>query len=80
MRQISVVLPNTVTVPQNLHNCLSKDTNYYRINKLHVSDLLNIEFIEAFVKKGKSIIDFLYLVKVYLRLYIYIYIYVYMYC
>ncbi|XP_018362824.1 PREDICTED: ribonuclease P protein subunit p40-like [Trachymyrmex cornetzi] len=50
---ISVVLPNTVTVPQNLHNCLSKDTNYYRINKLHVSDLLNIEFIEAFVKKGE---------------------------
>ncbi|XP_011056209.1 PREDICTED: ribonuclease P protein subunit p40-like isoform X2 [Acromyrmex echinatior] len=50
---ISVVLPNTVTVPQNLHNCLSKDTDYYRINKLHVSDLLNIEFIEAFVKKGE---------------------------
>ncbi|KAG5314887.1 RPP40 protein, partial [Pseudoatta argentina] len=49
---ISMVLPDTVTVPQNLHNCLSKDTDYYRINKLHVNDLLNIEFIEAFVKKG----------------------------
>ncbi|KAG5330519.1 RPP40 protein, partial [Acromyrmex charruanus] len=49
---ISMVLPDTVTVPQNLHNCLSKDTDYYRINKLHVNDLLNIEFIEAFVKKA----------------------------
>ncbi|XP_071633373.1 ribonuclease P protein subunit p40 [Temnothorax longispinosus] len=50
---ISVVLPDTVTIPQSLHNCLSEDTDYYRINKLRVSDLLNIEFIEAFVKKGE---------------------------
>ncbi|XP_018399695.1 PREDICTED: ribonuclease P protein subunit p40-like [Cyphomyrmex costatus] len=48
---ISMVLPDTVTVPQNLHNCLSEDTDYYRVNKLCVSDLLNTEFIEAFVKK-----------------------------
>ncbi|KYN07984.1 Ribonuclease P protein subunit p40 [Cyphomyrmex costatus] len=50
---ISMVLPDTVTVPQNLHNCLSEDTDYYRVNKLCVSDLLNTEFIEAFVKKGE---------------------------
>jgi len=56
--QISVVLPDTV-VPQNLYNCLLEDTDYYRINKLRVSDLLNMEFIEAFVKKGKFIIDLL---------------------
>ncbi|XP_012540273.1 ribonuclease P protein subunit p40 isoform X2 [Monomorium pharaonis] len=48
---ISIVLPDTVTIPQSLHNCLSKDTDYYRINNLCISDLLNIEFIEAFVKK-----------------------------
>lgn len=53
MCQVSVVLPDTVTVPQSLHNCLSEDTDYYRINKLRVSDLLHVEFIEAFVKKGK---------------------------
>jgi len=57
--QISVVLPDTV-VPQNLYNCLLEDTDYYRINKLRVSDLLNMEFIEAFVKKGKFI-DSLYI-------------------
>jgi len=50
---VSIVLPDTVTIPQNLRNCLLEDTDYYRINKLRVSDLLNIEFIEAFVKKGK---------------------------
>ncbi|XP_025993576.1 ribonuclease P protein subunit p40 [Solenopsis invicta] len=50
---ISMVLPDTVTVPQSLHDCLSEDTDYYRINNLCVSDLLNIEFIEAFVKKGE---------------------------
>ncbi|KAL6267111.1 hypothetical protein P5V15_000190 [Pogonomyrmex californicus] len=50
---ISIVLPDTVTVPQSLYNCLSEDTDYYRINELCVSDLLNIEFIEAFVKKGE---------------------------
>jgi len=58
--QISVVLPDTV-VPQNLYNCLLEDTDYYRINKLRVSDLLNMEFIEAFVKKGKFIIDSFYI-------------------
>ncbi|XP_070517172.1 ribonuclease P protein subunit p40 isoform X2 [Cardiocondyla obscurior] len=50
---ISVVLPDTNTISQDLLNCLSEDTDYYRINELHVSDLLNIEFIEAFVKKGE---------------------------
>ncbi|XP_072753537.1 ribonuclease P protein subunit p40 [Anoplolepis gracilipes] len=50
---ISVVLPDTVTVPDTLRNCLSEDTDYYRIKELRVCDLLNAEFIEAFVKKGE---------------------------
>lgn len=61
MCQISVVLPDTLTIPPSLHNCLSEDTDYYRINNLRVSDLLSVEFIEAFVKKGKFIINFLYI-------------------
>lgn len=50
---ISVVLPDTVTVPDTLRNCLLEDTDYYRINALRVCDLLSTEFIEAFVKKGE---------------------------
>ncbi|KAM0731745.1 Ribonuclease P protein subunit p40 [Formica fusca] len=50
---ISVVLPDTVTVPDTLRNCLSEDTDYYRINALRACDLLNAEFIEAFIKKGE---------------------------
>lgn len=47
-----MVLPDTVTIPDSLRNCLSEDTDYYLINKLRACDLLNNEFIEAFVKKG----------------------------
>ncbi|XP_011705851.1 PREDICTED: ribonuclease P protein subunit p40-like isoform X2 [Wasmannia auropunctata] len=50
---ISMVFPDTITIPLSLHNCLSEDTDYYQINGLRVSDLLRIEFIEAFVKKGE---------------------------
>lgn len=50
---ISMVFPDTITIPSSLHNCLSEDTDYYQINGLRVSDLLRIEFIEAFVKKGE---------------------------
>ncbi|XP_067207149.1 ribonuclease P protein subunit p40-like isoform X2 [Linepithema humile] len=50
---ISVVLPDTVTVPTRLQNCLLIDTNYYQVNGLRACDLLYREFIEAFVKKGE---------------------------
>ncbi|XP_050446079.1 ribonuclease P protein subunit p40-like isoform X1 [Cataglyphis hispanica] len=50
---ISIVLPDTVTVPSTLWDCLSEDTDYYRINALCAYDLLNAEFIEAFIKKGE---------------------------
>lgn len=51
-----MVLPDTVTVPDTLRDCLSEDTDYYRINALCACDLLNAEFIEAFVKKGKHML------------------------
>lgn len=50
---VSVILPDTVAVPHTLRNCLSEDTDYYRINALRVCDLINVEFIEAFVKRGE---------------------------
>lgn len=58
-----MVLPDTITVPDSLRNCLSEDTEYYRINALRVCDLLNREFIEAFVKKG-NVHSYFYLVNI----------------
>lgn len=59
MYQISVVLPNTFTIPESLLDPLSEDSDYYRIDALRASDLVNREFIEAFVKKGKLLITFI---------------------
>ncbi|XP_054014097.1 ribonuclease P protein subunit p40-like isoform X1 [Hylaeus anthracinus] len=50
---ISLVLPDTVRIPDELQTCISEDTDYYRINEVNVFDLINKEFIEAFVKKGE---------------------------
>ncbi|XP_014467541.1 PREDICTED: ribonuclease P protein subunit p40-like [Dinoponera quadriceps] len=50
---VSVVLPNILAVPDSLLNSLSEDTDYYRVNALRACDLVNREFIEAFVKKGQ---------------------------
>ncbi|XP_029053558.2 ribonuclease P protein subunit p40-like [Osmia bicornis bicornis] len=50
---VSLVLPDTIRIPDKLRTCLSEDTDYYRINGLNVYELINKEFIEAFVKKGE---------------------------
>lgn len=55
MCQISLVLPNTLKTPDELRTCISEDSDYYRINAVNVFDLINKEFIEAFVKKGKEV-------------------------
>ncbi|KZC05069.1 Ribonuclease P protein subunit p40 [Dufourea novaeangliae] len=50
---VSLVLPDTVRNPDKLQTCVSEDSDYYRINEVNVHDLVNKEFIEAFVKKGE---------------------------
>ncbi|XP_078038706.1 uncharacterized protein LOC144470966 isoform X2 [Augochlora pura] len=50
---ISLVLPDTVRIPDDLQSCISEDSDYYRVNAVNVLDLINKEFIEAFVKKGE---------------------------
>ncbi|XP_031825879.1 ribonuclease P protein subunit p40 [Nomia melanderi] len=50
---VSLVLPDTVRIPDELQTCVLEDSDYYRINAVNVSDLINKEFIEAFVKKGE---------------------------
>ncbi|XP_033330504.2 ribonuclease P protein subunit p40 isoform X2 [Megalopta genalis] len=50
---VSLVLPDTVRIPDDLQSCISEDSDYYRVNAVNVFDLINKEFIEAFVKKGE---------------------------
>ncbi|XP_076281285.1 ribonuclease P protein subunit p40 isoform X2 [Lasioglossum baleicum] len=50
---VSLVLPDTVRIPDGLQSCVSEDSDYYRVNGVNVFDLINKEFIEAFVKKGE---------------------------
>ncbi|XP_060819134.1 ribonuclease P protein subunit p40-like [Bombus pascuorum] len=50
---ISLILPDAARIPDELRTCLSEDSDYYRVNGLNVFELINKEFIEAFVKKGQ---------------------------
>jgi hypothetical protein len=50
--QVSVVLPDTINVPEVLTDALNEDCEYYRVEDIHVSELVSKEFVEAFVKKG----------------------------
>jgi hypothetical protein len=50
--QVSVVLPDTINVPEAVTDALNQDCDYYRVEDIHVSELVNKEFVEAFVKKG----------------------------
>ncbi|KAK7794642.1 hypothetical protein R5R35_004434 [Gryllus longicercus] len=49
---ISVVLPNTSSVPDSLTSLLDVDSDYYKIQKVNISEFVNKEFIESFVKEG----------------------------
>jgi ribonuclease P/MRP protein subunit RPP40 len=49
---VSVVLPDTINVSEVITNALNEDCDYYKVEDIHVCNLINKEFIEAFVKKG----------------------------
>lgn len=49
---VSVVLPDTINVSEVITDSLNDDCEYYEVEDIHVSHLINKEFIEAFVKKG----------------------------
>jgi hypothetical protein len=52
--QVSVVLPDTINVSEVIKDSLNEDCDYYEVEDIHVSHLINKEFIEAFVKKGTT--------------------------
>ncbi|XP_046826355.1 ribonuclease P protein subunit p40-like [Vespa crabro] len=50
---VSFIFPESNNIPDSVKNCISDDSDYYKIKDLHTSELLNQEFIEAFIKKGE---------------------------
>ena len=54
--QVSVVLPDTINVSEVITNALNEDCDYYKVEDIHVCNLINKEFIEAFVKKGTGMV------------------------
>ncbi|XP_049822266.1 ribonuclease P protein subunit p40-like [Aethina tumida] len=49
----SVVLPDTLRVPQSLTDTLNTDCDYYKISELNAADLVNEDFLTCFVKSGQ---------------------------
>ena len=45
-------MPDTINVSEVITDALNEDCDYYKVEDIHVCDLFNKEFIEAFVKKG----------------------------
>ena len=54
MFQASIILPDTLTVPDSLKDSLINDCEYYCIKRVPIHELIKKPFIEAFVKKGKT--------------------------
>lgn len=55
-----MVLPNTTAIPEEIRNCLLQDTDYYRIFSVQLHHLIDKEFIEAFVKRGKFLLSLIF--------------------
>ncbi|XP_012262665.2 ribonuclease P protein subunit p40-like [Athalia rosae] len=50
---VQVVLPDTVNLPHHIFENFNADSDYYRVNGLQAQELVDKEFVEAFVKKGE---------------------------
>lgn len=50
---MSVVLPDVVTVPKQLIESLAIDSEYYKLDNISISDLVEKQFIENFVRNGR---------------------------
>lgn len=52
--QISVVIPDTNTVPDHITNIFA-DSDHYILHNVRLSELIQRTFVEGFVNKGKSL-------------------------
>ncbi|CAG9771973.1 unnamed protein product [Ceutorhynchus assimilis] len=50
---ISVFVPDSLSIPENLPTKLIEDCEYYKVAKLNLADLVEAVFLNSFIKKGK---------------------------
>lgn len=50
---MSVVLPDTLTAPKDLIKILAEDNEYYKVENLNISELVEPDFIQNFVRNGR---------------------------
>lgn len=63
LQKVSLVLPNcSGSIPESIANLL-KDSDFYRLDNFDLKVFLNREFIEGFVKKGKCVWFFHFLLR-----------------
>ena len=51
--QVSVVLPDTLKVPESLSLSETNDCDYYKITNVKLSEFVAKDFISSFVNSGK---------------------------
>ncbi|KAG8319420.1 Ribonuclease P protein subunit p40 [Homalodisca vitripennis] len=51
--KVTVILPDTVLVPEELNTALTKDSEYYKVDQLPIHRFLDKQFINFFVKSGQ---------------------------
>lgn len=56
--QVSVVIPHKKDLCGNLVDSIQDDSDYYKVEGLPAHQIVDKEFIEAFVKRGKKLLSF----------------------
>lgn len=51
--KISLLMPDSLSLPATLRELLTEDTQFYRIDKLHLHELCSPAFLQAFLNKGQ---------------------------
>jgi len=52
MLQISIVLPDTIFIPDHIQNLFSENGQYYLVENVTLCSLIDPGFITSFVKNG----------------------------
>lgn len=53
--KVSLLMPDSPTLPASLRELLTEDTQYYRISNLHLHELCAPAFLQAFLNRGQLI-------------------------
>lgn len=49
---MTIIVPDTLTISENFTNDFTLQTDYYKLNDVYVSDLVDEVILKGFVSKG----------------------------